>query len=764
MVVKVGIDAIAFYTPRYAFDLEELAKARGIDADKYTVGLGQLMMSVPPPGEDIVTMGANAAQRVLTDIDITSIEMLLFATESSIDQSKAAGLYLHELLQLPHTCRTVELKQACYAATFGLQLALPFLRENPDKKVLLVASDVARYGLNTTGESSQGAGAVALILSANPRILELSTESGYVTENVMDFWRPNYRHEALVDGKYSSKIYLTMLEKCWRAYQKKSGRNLADHDYFCYHTPVPRLVEKAHLHLLKINDAQHLLQAERVTHIDAALIYGRKIGNTYTASLYIALASLLDEVEQDLANKRIGFYSYGSGCVAEFFSGTVVPHYKAHLHSSYHRHLLQTRKLLSVSEYEHFYQFQYVEDGSIQTISSYQRGNFELSQLEGHKRIYKPVSLIDEPDFPTILSSSSKDDGHVTLQESTCVIAPGKLILSGEHAVLYGSPALAMAVNRYVRATVSRDQTPPQLPQFLLDLSDLAHHSQLNFQTLRHLKERVKNKYRRFVQGDFSIREVLQKPFELAQFALSLFADALNLNLTHGVKIKLQSELPIGCGMGSSAATIVSVMQAVSTYLNSPLTQEGIFKLALEAENMQHGRSSGLDLQVAFNGGCLYLQDEHIQKRFVPKLPMFLVNTGTPLTSTGQCVEKVAPLFKSQDLRQEFTAITKNMDIALQNQSWSQFCDAVHANHQLLNRIGVVPNQVQHFIEEINQFGAVAKICGAGAVAGHAGGAVLLTHLNAEEVGVRNLITQTASRYHYEITPITGEMRGVHAA
>ncbi len=393
MVVNVGIDTLAVYTSNYTLPLAELARARGIDPDKFHIGLGQYNMSVTPPGEDIVTMAANAACEALRDVDVNDIEMLLFATESGIDQSKAAGIYVHALLGLPPRCRVVELKQACYGATAALQLSLSFLREHPDKKVLLVASDIARYGLNTSGESSQGAGAVAMVLSVNPRVLLLEPEYGVVTDNVMDFWRPNYMHEALVEGKYSSKLYLSMLDKCWQQYQAESGRDFDDHAYFCYHTPVPRLVEKAHQHLIKLNDLEHLPENVMTQQIDAALYYGRRIGNSYTASLYVGLASLLDRIQEDLTNKRIGFYSYGSGCVAEYFSGVVQPGYQDALHTDYHQRMLSAQIELTYDEYVSFYQFSYVEDGSEQQIPPYQTGFFRLVGMSNHKRLYERAAL-----------------------------------------------------------------------------------------------------------------------------------------------------------------------------------------------------------------------------------------------------------------------------------------------------------------------------------------------------------------------------------
>ena len=402
-MVKVGIDSLAIYTSRYALDLATLAKARGVDPDKYYIGLGQRNMSVPSPGEDIVTMAANAAQQALKGINKNAIDMLLFATESAVDLSKAAGIYVHDLLQLPSHCRTIELKQACYSGTAAIQLALPYLRENPNKKVLLIASDIARYGLNTPGESSQGAGAVAMVLSVHPRLLVIEPEYGFITENVMDFWRPVYLQEALVEGKYSSKLYLSMLEKTWEQYQKSSGRQFEDHAYYCYHTPVPRLVEKAHQHLLKLNHQDHLADILKEKQIVSALEYGRKIGNSYAASLYVSLASLFDCAAQDLAHQRVGFYSYGSGCVAEYFSGVVQPNYQDALHTNYHTHLFATRKKLSYAEYETFFAFEYCKDGGEQEIPFYDTGSFRIARIEYHKRIYertesKIASLANEKD------------------------------------------------------------------------------------------------------------------------------------------------------------------------------------------------------------------------------------------------------------------------------------------------------------------------------------------------------------------------------
>jgi len=387
--VKVGIDAMGFYTSNYYLDLRTLASARGVDVNKFHVGLGQEKMAVIPPDEDVVTMAADAGAKVLRQVDPNEIDLLLFATESAVDQSKASGIFVHRLLNLPARCRVVELKQACYGATAGLQMALPMLREDPKKKILLIASDVARYGLKTTGESSQGGGAVAMVLSQNPRVLAIESESGFHTEDVMDFWRPNYRDEAIVDGKYSCDVYLRLVQKTWEQYAAISQRTVADHAHFCYHVPVPRLVEKAHQCLLKLNGLPKLSSIELTEQLGAALKYGRLVGNCYTASLYLSLISLLENTASDLSERRIGLYSYGSGCIAEFFSGVVQKNYQDMLGTTEHQQMIQNRQSLSLQEYEDFYNFNYPEDGGSLAIPKHHKGQYRLTAIEQHKRIYE---------------------------------------------------------------------------------------------------------------------------------------------------------------------------------------------------------------------------------------------------------------------------------------------------------------------------------------------------------------------------------------
>jgi len=387
-MLKVGIDAISFYTSHHYLELKTLAEERGIDPNKYLTGLGQHKMAIAAPGEDIVTLAANAAEAIVSKANIAQIDMVLFATESGIDQSKAAGLYIHKLLDLSPHCRVVELKQACYSGTAGLQLGLGYLQQNPTRKVLLLTADIARYGLHTPGESSQGCGAVAMLLSVNPKLLTIEPESGFYTQDNMDFWRPNYCDEAFVDGKASSKLYLQMLEKTWQQYASHSGKRLSEHEAICFHTPVPSLSERAQKHLLKIENSanKHFL-----TRIEQALYYNRVVGNCYTASLYLSLCSLLETATDDLGTKRVGFYSYGSGATAEFFSGVIQSDYQASLLKNIHSQLLAERQQLSYAEYKNFYNFKLPQDGSSLEVPHFNTGKFRLVRIENHKRMYERI-------------------------------------------------------------------------------------------------------------------------------------------------------------------------------------------------------------------------------------------------------------------------------------------------------------------------------------------------------------------------------------
>ena len=386
-MLPVGIDKISFYTSNYYLDLRTLACAQGTDPEKYYVGIGQEKMGMPAHDEDVVTMAASAAYPLFEDEQSKHISTLLFATESGIDQSKSAGIYVHRLLGLNQNCRVVELKQACYSATAAVQMACALVARQPETSVLVIASDVAKYELDSPGEATQGCGAVAMLIKANPRILEIDAEVGNHTEDVMEFWRPNYLKTAIVDGKYSTKIYLQSLKKAWRNFTQASDLGFADLSHFCYHLPFSRMAQKAHKHLSRVNKS-NLEPAQIEAQIADSLFYNKLIGNSYAAALFIGFISLLEKGSSDLGGKKIGFFSYGSGCVAEFFSGTVVAGYQQYLFKEQHQSMLESRQALDYEQYIVLYNTPDPQRGESVTIAEDSTGKFRLAGIANHKREY----------------------------------------------------------------------------------------------------------------------------------------------------------------------------------------------------------------------------------------------------------------------------------------------------------------------------------------------------------------------------------------
>jgi len=390
--MNVGIDRISFYTTRYFLDLKTLADAREVEYDKYRVGLGQERMSVPPPDEDIVTMAASAAKPLVDALDTDEIDLLLFATESGVDQSKAAGLFVHGLLGLSSRCRVIELKEACYSGTAAIRFAAAMVGQRPEKKALVLASDIARYDLGSPGEPTQGCGAVAMVIAANPRLMALDPECGLHAEDVMDFWRPSYRDEALVDGKYSTKVYMNAVVQAWSHYAEVTGRSVDDFARFCYHLPFTRMAAKAHEKLLTEAGVDPIPLERIEADIADVLSYNRQTGNSYSASLYEGLTCLLDTCADDLAGSRIGLFSYGSGCMAEFFSGVVQPGYRQQLLADHHREVLEDRTELTYQAYQDIFTLKVPEDGWKYVFAQYRTGPFRFGGVEEHKRIYEAVS------------------------------------------------------------------------------------------------------------------------------------------------------------------------------------------------------------------------------------------------------------------------------------------------------------------------------------------------------------------------------------
>jgi len=388
--MTIGIDKIGFATSPYVLRLKDLAAARDTDPEKLSKGLLLKEQSVAPITEDIVTLAATAADDILTDEDKEAIDMVILATESGIDQSKAAAVFVHGLLDIQPFARSFEMKEACYAATAALDYAKLHVEKFPQSKVLVIASDIAKYGIGTPGEPTQGAGAVAMLISQNPRILSFNDDNVAQTRDVMDFWRPNYATTPFVNGIYSTQQYLDSLKTTWAEYQKRTGLALTDFAAVCFHLPYPKLALKG---LKKILDKS--LSEEKKDQLqynfDQSILYSQRVGNIYTGSLFLGLLSLLENDPQLKAGDRIALFSYGSGAVSEIFSANLVPGFEQLLD---HKRMekLDQRTVLSVADYERlFYEEVDLDPSGNQVFEPATHQTFALTEIKEHQRTYQKV-------------------------------------------------------------------------------------------------------------------------------------------------------------------------------------------------------------------------------------------------------------------------------------------------------------------------------------------------------------------------------------
>jgi len=327
-------------------------------------------------------------------------------------------------------------------------------------------------------------------------------------------------------------------------------------------------------------------------------------------------------------------------------------------------------------------------------------------------------------------------------------IAPGKIILSGEHAVVYGKPALVMAVNRYAETLISGNGDS----RVHFELVDFDENSSLTVQALRELKGRLFRNYQMFLNGELSIRDVLKKPFYLFEFLFITFLDGVQLKLDRGLNIRLHSDIPVGSGMGSSAATLLSVLKGLAEYFSLDMDSQAYYDYGLQAEKLQHGRPSGVDPYVSLHGGFVRFQDQQAQKLPMPNMPFSIVNTGTPASTTGECVSNVAAQFADAPIWDDFEAVADDMQRALLHNDRTHLHHCIRENHKLLTTIGVTPPHIQNFIAEIERNGGAAKIAGAGSVRGDSAGMVL--------VAAEQMPADVIDRYGFEIMNVKGDSLG----
>lgn len=430
---KVGIDDITVYVPKHFLKLAypenpdkltEFAESREINPGKILKGIGTYEISVPDVHEDSVTMGAMAALKLMkrNDLGISDIGKLYVGTETGVDFSKPVASYILGMLETGsgeeksmRRCSAIDQKFACAGASYSLEHVTDWIRVSPneERRGIVIATDIAKYPMgkeHASEECTQGAGAVALLVKKNPRLIALDNVTSTVTKDEKDFFRPLNRETAVVDGQFSIKCYLDACKTALIDYEDElksvgliapqSGETVTDYiDYMCFHIPFPRMAEYASAFLLR-HEWRGLPKLEKIIEkigpepkrenfetekefkendkifrkkfskteefqkvfkekIENSLVEPRRIGNIYNGSIYLAFHSAL-EVEHkggiDLNGKRFAFGSYGSGYTFKAFGGIIQPEYEEVVERLNLLTELDQRKPISLEDYEQLHE------------------------------------------------------------------------------------------------------------------------------------------------------------------------------------------------------------------------------------------------------------------------------------------------------------------------------------------------------------------------------------------------------------------------
>lgn len=365
----VGIEAINAFAGSAYVNVEKLAQHRKLDMTRFK-NLLMKEKTVALPYEDPITFGLNAAKPLVDGLSVEEkerIEMVITCTESAFDFGKSMSTYFHKHLGLNPNCRLFELKNACYSGVAGLQMAVNFIlsQVSPGAKVLVVATDISRFIAVEGGEAlthdwsfsepSNGAGAVAIIVSDTPYVLQVDIgASGYYGYEVMDTCRPVPDSDA-GDADLSLLSYLDCFENSFAEYKKRvEGADFANtFSYLAMHTPFGGMIKGAHRDMMRktTKASAKEIEADFERRVMPGLIYCQRVGNIMGATTTLSLLSTIEHGDFKTP-QRVGCFSYGSGCCSEFFTGVVTQDAQERVRALRIKEQLDKRYELSMEEYD----------------------------------------------------------------------------------------------------------------------------------------------------------------------------------------------------------------------------------------------------------------------------------------------------------------------------------------------------------------------------------------------------------------------------
>ncbi len=394
MRMKTGIDAISFDVANIHLPIKTLAAARNIEPEKLEKGLGLIKMTLPDAHQDAVVFGANALTKLIIDnqINLSEISRIYVGTESAIDSSKPISSFLISLMEQKFgedslaECDVVDFTFACIGGVDALQNCIDFVKLNPTKKAIVVTTDFAKYDLNSTGEYTQGAGALAMLVTSNPRIIAFDENWATSTKGVFDFFKPYrsvskeainqnenndpwfdnleaeieiHKDQPVFDGQYSNQCYMDRTRNAYFSFKKL--KNTTETLYNSWNSIIMHLpysfqgrrmlseiyaldsADKIISENIEPTDYQNKIKEvgksdeykKFVTEkLQPAELASSLIGNLYTGSIFMGLLSTLAhyyDTKKDIAGTKFGFLAYGSGSKSKVFEGTIQPEWQSAL-------------------------------------------------------------------------------------------------------------------------------------------------------------------------------------------------------------------------------------------------------------------------------------------------------------------------------------------------------------------------------------------------------------------------------------------------
>jgi mevalonate kinase len=285
------------------------------------------------------------------------------------------------------------------------------------------------------------------------------------------------------------------------------------------------------------------------------------------------------------------------------------------------------------------------------------------------------------------------------------VSAPGKIHLLGEHAVVYGKPALLAAINKRVFVEI--------------------------IATSNKKKEVIIN----------SIQD--EKVIDYIKHAIDVTVKYYKQQLPSGFTLSITSKIPPGAGMGSSAASAVAIAGAVTLFLGQAFDKKIINEIALLIEKYNHVNPSGGDNSTSCYGGFIWFRRETSNFKIIEPLSLvlskeikkniYIIDTGKSKETTGEMVKLVKQFIQknkknAEKIFNDQEELTKNLLSAFSNNDENQIKLIIKKGQRNLEKLGVVPAPVKKMIRHIEKLGGAAKICGGGGISNATG--VLLVYQN----------------------------------